>query len=176
MKFFSAKDGFKTDTFCVSGRTYPVDIHYLDKPIKNYVESAVYTVANIHRNNPKNSGDILVFLTGQEEINNFIELSHNYGLDQGDAIIMPLISGIPVERQLEVFAPTPHNKRKIVLSTNIAESSVTIENIAFVVDSCFVKMKFYNPKYDCDALYIIPASKFSLDQRAGRAGRTRRKF
>jgi HrpA-like RNA helicase len=89
---------------------------------------------------------------------------------------MPLISGIPIERQLEVFAPTPHNKRKIVLSTNIAESSVTIENIAFVIDSCFVKMKFYNPKYDCDALYIIPASKFSLDQRAGRAGRTRRKF
>jgi HrpA-like RNA helicase len=174
MKFFSSTDGFKTDIFCVNGRTYPVDIHYLDKPIKNYVESAVYTALNIHKNNPKNSGDILVFLTGQEEINNFIELSHDYGLGgQNDVLIMPLISGLPVEKQLEVFSPTPHNKRKIVLSTNIAESSVTIENIAFVIDSCFVKLKFYNPKYDSDALYIIPASKFSLDQRAGRAGRTR---
>jgi HrpA-like RNA helicase len=166
-------EGYKTDVFCINTRTYPVDIYYLDKPIKNYVESAVITAANIHKSNAKNSGDILIFLTGQEEINNFLELASSY-LNKSDVVILPLIAGLTVERQLEVFAPTPHNKRKIVISTNIAESSVTIENIAYVIDSCFVKMKFYNPKNDSDALYIIPASKFSLDQRAGRAGRTRR--
>ena len=113
-------------------------------------------------------------MTGQEEINNFIEISTSYGLNKNDILLLPLMAGLPIEKQLEVFAPTPHNKRKIVLSTNIAESSVTIENIAYVIDTCYVKMKFYNPKYDSDALYIIPASKFSLNQRAGRAGRTRR--
>ena len=128
----------------------------------------------IHKNYPINSGDILIFLTGQEEINNFIELSSGSGLDKNDVVILPLCSGLNIERQLEVFKPTPHNKRKIVLSTNIAEASVTIDNIAYVIDSCFVKMKFYNNKLDSDALYIIPASKFSLDQRSGRAGRTRR--
>ena len=77
---------------------------------------------------------------------------------------------------MEVFKPVSGNRRKIVVSTNIAEASITIDNIAYVVDSCYMKMKFYNPKIDAEALYIIPASKFSLDQRAGRAGRTRRKF
>ena len=77
---------------------------------------------------------------------------------------------------MEVFKPVSGNRRKIVVSTNIAEASITIDNIAYVVDSCYMKMKFYNPTIDAEALYIIPASKFSLDQRAGRAGRTRRKF
>lgn len=88
-------------------------------------------------------------------------------------MILPLCAGLPITRQLEVFSPTPHNKRKIVISTNIAEASVTIDNIAYVIDSCLVKMKFYNSQTDTDGLFVIPASKFSLDQRAGRAGRTR---
>jgi ATP-dependent RNA helicase DDX35 len=131
------------------------------------------TVLSIHKSHDINSGDILVFLTGQEEINNFMEYSSYTDLNKNDVLILPLCSGLNIERQLEVFKPTPHNKRKIVLSTNIAEASVTIDNIAYVVDCCFVKMKFYNNKIDSNALYIIPASKFSLDQRAGRAGRTR---
>lgn len=102
-----------------------------------------------------------------------MEYASHTALSRSDCIILPLCSGLNVDRQLEVFKPTPYNKRKIVLSTNIAEASVTIDNIAYVVDCCFVKMKFYNPRIDSDALFIIPASKFSLDQRAGRAGRTR---
>ena len=84
-----------------------------------------------------------------------------------------MFSGLNIDRQLDAFTPTPHNKRKIIVSTNIAEASVTIDNIAYVVDSCFVKLKFNNHLNDSDALYIIPASKYSLDQRAGRAGRVR---
>jgi ATP-dependent RNA helicase DDX35 len=173
LKFFPKEENFVSNIFVVTGRTYPVDIYYVEQPVKNYIESAVISANNIHKNYPKSSGDILVFLTGQEDINLFIEYANNYGLDRGDVVILPLLAGLPVERQLEVFAPTPYNKRKIVVSTNIAEASVTIENIGFVVDSCLVKMKFYNSKIDADALYIIPASQFSLDQRAGRAGRTK---
>lgn len=171
--FFSKDEGFESNIFVIKGRTYPVDIFYTDKPVKNYIESAVITAANIHKQAERNSGDILVFLTGQEDINLFFDYASSYGLDQKDVILLPLCAGLPVERQLQVFAPTPHNKRKIVVSTNIAEASVTIENIAYVIDSGLVKMKFYNAKIDADAMYIIPASKFSLDQRAGRAGRTR---
>jgi HrpA-like RNA helicase len=173
LNFFSKHDGFKSDIFVVSGRTYPVDIFYLDKPIKNYVESAVLTAINIHKQNDRNSGDILVFLTGQEDINLFLELASLHHLNKSNILLMPLYSGLPMEKQLEVFQPTPHNKRKIVIATNIAEASVTIENISFIIDSCFVKMKFYDSKLDSDGLFIIPASKFSLNQRAGRAGRTR---
>lgn len=174
MNFFSKESGFITNTFVIPGRTFPVDIYYTDSPVKNYVQASISTALTIHKNYPINSGDILVFLTGQEEINNFIELCGGTDLDKPNVLILPLCSGLNIERQLEVFKPTPYGKRKIVLSTNIAEASVTIDNIGFVIDSCFVKMKFYNSKIDTDALYIIPASKFSLDQRAGRAGRTRR--
>jgi len=173
LKFFPKEENYVSNIFVVSGRTYPVDIYYVEQPVKNYIESAVISAINIHKNNPKSSGDILVFLTGQEDINLFFEYANNYGLDRADVLILPLLAGLPVERQLEVFAPTPHNKRKIVVSTNIAEASVTIDNIGFVIDSCLVKIKFYNSKIDADALYIIPASQFSLDQRAGRAGRTK---
>jgi ATP-dependent RNA helicase DDX35 len=173
LNFFNKDSNFTSDIFLVTGRPYTVEISYLDIPVKNYILSAVLTASQIHRNNPKNSGDILVFLPGMEEINLFIEYAMNSGLDRSDVLLLPLCAGLSVDKQLQVFGPTPHNKRKIVIATNIAEASVTIENIAFVIDSCLVKMKFYSSKTDSDALFIIPASKFSIDQRAGRAGRTR---
>lgn len=173
MKFFSRNENFETKLFFISGRNYPVDIYYLDNPCKDYIQAALETCQSIHRTSPKNSGDILVFLTGQEEINTFIERSESVGLRRNDILIYPLYAGLNVDRQLDVFTPTPHNKRKIIVSTNIAEASVTIDNIAYVIDSCFVKLKFNNPMTDSDSLFVIPASKFSLDQRAGRAGRVR---
>jgi ATP-dependent RNA helicase DDX35 len=174
LDYFNKSDGFISNIFLITGRNYPVEISYLEKPIKNYIEASVITAMNIHKYNDRNSGDILVFLTGQEDINLFLEIAGRYNLDRkGDLLILPLCAGLPITRQLEVFSPTPHNKRKIVISTNIAEASVTIDNIAYVIDSCLVKMKFYNSQTDTDGLFIIPASKFSLDQRAGRAGRTR---
>ena len=94
-------------------------------------------------------------------------------MKRNDILIYPLFAGLNIDRQLDVFTPTPHNKRKIIVSTNIAEASVTIDNIAFVIDSCFVKLKFNNHLTDSDSLFVLPASKFSLDQRAGRAGRVR---
>lgn len=174
LDFFNKSDGFISNIFLITGRNYPVEISYLEKPINNYIEASVITAMNIHKYNDRNSGDILVFLTGQEDINLFLEIAGRYNLERkGDLLILPLCAGLPITRQLEVFSPTPHNKRKIVISTNIAEASVTIDNIAYVIDSCLVKMKFYNSQTDTDGLFVIPASKFSLDQRAGRAGRTR---
>jgi ATP-dependent RNA helicase DDX35 len=174
LDFFNKSDGFISNIFLITGRNYPVEISYLEKPINNYIEASVITAMNIHKYNDRNSGDILVFLTGQEDINLFLEIAGRYNLERkGDLLILPLCAGLPITRQLEVFSPTPHNKRKIVISTNIAEASVTIDNIAYVIDSCLVKMKFYNSQTDTDGLFVIPASKFSLDQRSGRAGRTR---
>jgi HrpA-like RNA helicase len=139
MKFFSRNENFESKLFFISGRNYPVDIYYLDNPCKDYIEAALETCHNIHRNSPKNSGDILVFLTGQEEISIFIQKSESFGLRRNDILIYPLFAGLNVDRQLDVFTPTPHNKRMT----------------------------------DSDSLFVIPASRFSLDQRAGRAGRVR---
>jgi HrpA-like RNA helicase len=101
-------------------------------------------------------------------------MARNSPLSKPDILICPLFAGLPLDSQLEVFNPTQYNKKKIVVSTNIAEASVTINEIAFVVDCCFVKLKHYNYQFDNDSLFVLPASKFSLDQRAGRAGRVRR--
>ena len=122
---------------------------------------------HIHRTNKIYTGDILVFLTGQDDIHKFIESASTIGLNRSDTLILPLYSGLSLDKQLEVFKPAPGNKRKIIVSTNIAEASITVDNIAYVVDSSYMKMKFYNQKIDAEALYIIPASKFSLDQSSG---------
>ncbi|KAL5576629.1 hypothetical protein UlMin_018328, partial [Ulmus minor] len=86
-------------------------------------------------------------------------------------IILPLYSGLPSADQELVFIPTPRGKRKVVISTNIAETSLTLEGTVYVVDSGFSKQRFYNPISDIKNLVVAPISKASARQRAGRAGR-----
>lgn len=86
-------------------------------------------------------------------------------------MIAPIYSNLSPELQLKIFLPTPKNARKIVLSTNIAETSLTIEGIVFVIDSGFVKQKIYDSRCGFESLVITPCSRASADQRAGRAGR-----
>lgn len=81
---------------------------------------------------------------------------------------------LPYSDQLKVFRPPEHNQRKVVISTNVAETSVTIPGIVYVIDSGFVKMKWFKPDTCVDTLIIVPISKASAEQRAGRAGRDRR--
>lgn len=90
-----------------------------------------------------------------------------------DALLpFPLHAGLTSEEQMAIFEPTPARSRKVIISTNIAEASVTIDGIRYVVDSGFVKMRVYNPKTDMDVLRVTPTSQASANQRAGRAGRT----
>ena len=73
--------------------------------------------------------------------------------------------------QVKIFEPAPYNTRKVIVSTNVAETSITIDGINFVVDPCFTKAKYFNPTLNMEQLMVIPASKASCNQRAGRSGR-----
>jgi len=153
----------------VQGRQFPVDILYLHEPVRDYIRSCVDTVLAIHRN--EDWGDVLVFLPGGEEIDTAIALlNEEY---QGDTMFyLPLYSALPAHAQIKVFDPTPPNTRKVVLATNIAEASITIDGVRFVVDSGFVKLNFFDVRSGLDALITCPTSRASATQRAGRAGRT----
>ncbi|KAJ2958377.1 hypothetical protein NQ176_g11185 [Zarea fungicola] len=159
----------------LEGRTFPIDLLFLDAPAENYVERAISTVVDIHTQ--EGEGDILVFLTGREEIDFAVQaiserapqLETKYGPLQP----MPLYAGLTTEEQMYVFDSPPKGTRKVVFSTNIAEASVTIDGIVFVVDSGYVKLRAYNPKTGIESLTATSISKASAAQRAGRAGRTR---
>ena len=159
----------------LEGRMYPVDAHYLEEPAEDYVERAVKTVFDIHASEPE--GDVLVFLTGREEIDNAIQMiaDRATSLNPRAASILPLplYAGLTSEQQLYVFEPAPENTRKVIVSTNIAEASVTIDGVVYVIDCGFVKLRAFNPKTGIETLTATPVSKASATQRAGRAGRTK---
>lgn len=166
----------------VSGRTFPVETFFTQEPETDYVEAAIRTVLYIHQ--AEDEGDVLLFLTGEEEIEDACrkiraegeELAQN-GL-AGPVLVVPLYSSLPPYQQQKIFDPAPpaRNKlpgRKVVVSTNIAETSLTIDGIVYVVDPGFCKQKVYNPRIRVESLLVTPISKASAMQRAGRAGRTR---
>ncbi|KFA80500.1 hypothetical protein S40288_02078 [Stachybotrys chartarum IBT 40288] len=159
----------------IEGRAYPVDLLYLDSPAEDYVEKAIDTVLQIHTQ--EGEGDILVFLTGREEIEYALQtVSERAGeLDSrhGPLQVMPLYAGLSTEQQMYVFDKAPQGTRKVVFSTNIAEASVTIEGIVYVIDTGFVKLRAYNPETGIESLTATPVSKAAASQRAGRAGRTK---
>lgn len=159
----------------LEGRMYPVDALYLEEPAEDYVERAVKTIFDIHAN--EIDGDILLFLTGREEIDTAIQMiaDRSRSLHPRAPAIMPLplYAGLSSEQQLYVFEPAPENTRKVIVSTNIAEASVTIDGIVYVIDCGFVKLRAFNPRTGIETLTATPISKASATQRAGRAGRTK---
>ena len=168
----------------VPGRTHPVEIFYTPEPAVDYVKSALETVLQIHATEPE--GDILLFLTGEEEIEDAcrkIQLEADEmtrETDAGPLKVYPLYGTLPPQQQQRIFdpAPPPARKggppgRKVIVGTNIAETSLTIDGIVYVVDPGFSKQKVYNPRIRVESLLVSPISKASAQQRAGRAGRTR---
>jgi len=162
--------------FNVPGRRFPVGIHYAAKPEANYLEAAVITSLQVHVTQPL-GGDILVFLTGQEDIEEAAEMlqSRMRGLGSRvpELIILPIYASLPTELQAKIFEPTAPGARKVVLATNIAETSITIDNIVYVVDPGYCKQNAYSPQTGTDTLKVVPISQASADQRAGRAGRVK---
>ncbi|KAL3090174.1 hypothetical protein niasHS_006626 [Heterodera schachtii] len=166
----------------VPGRTFPVEIFYTPEPERDYLEAAVRTVIQIHVCEEV-EGDILLFLTGQEEIEDACKRIRrelqNLGPETGDLLCIPLYSTLPPNQQQRIFDSAPPNKangaisRKCVVSTNIAETSLTIDGVVFVIDPGFSKQKVYNPRIRVESLLVCPISKASAMQRAGRAGRTK---
>lgn len=166
----------------VPGRLHPVEVFYTQKPEPDYVEASVRTVVQIHACEPP--GDVLLFLTGEEEIEDACRKISNgiakLGKSAGPADVYPLYSTLPPAQQQRIFDPAPPAARhggppgrKIIVSTNIAETSLTIDGIVYVVDPGFVKQKVYNPRSRVESLLVSPISRASAHQRAGRAGRTR---
>ncbi|KAG9318354.1 P-loop containing nucleoside triphosphate hydrolase protein [Chiua virens] len=158
----------------LEGRMYPVEIAYLEGPTADYVKMAVEVTWKI--NSQHEAGDILVFLTGREDIQQFLEAITELipTLPRGLPQIVPLAlhSGLSMEEQLQVFSLGHSNSRKVIAATNIAEASVTIAGVKFVVDCGFVKIRSYNPSSSLSSLSTVPVSLASATQRAGRAGRT----
>ncbi|XP_018575762.1 probable ATP-dependent RNA helicase DHX35 [Anoplophora glabripennis] len=161
----------------VEGRQFPVDIFYVAEPVPCYVQASVDTVLRI--NSSKEHGDILVFLTGQEEVERAVRLlnEHAHLIEESKRkekmFVLPMYGSLPYYEQLKVFKPAPEGHRKVVVATNVAETSVTIPGIVHVVDCGFVKMKWFNSETHTDSLITLPISKASASQRAGRAGRLR---
>jgi pre-mRNA-splicing factor ATP-dependent RNA helicase DHX38/PRP16 len=159
--------------FIIPGRTFPVDIQYSRSPCEDYVDSAVKQVLAIHVS--QGPGDILVFMTGQEDIEITCELvAERLKLlnDPPKLSILPIYSQMPADLQAKIFDRAAPGVRKVIVATNIAETSLTVDGIMYVVDAGFSKLKVYNPKMGMDTLQITPISQANASQRAGRAGRT----
>ncbi|KAL0491769.1 ATP-dependent RNA helicase dhx [Acrasis kona] len=165
---------FNCPIFTIPGRTFLVEIFYTKEPESDYLNAALITVMQIHLTEP--SGDILLFLTGQEEIDTacqiLFERMKQLGNNVPELRILPIYSALPSEVQSQIFEPAPPGSRKVVVGTNIAETSITIDGIFYVVDPGFVKQNCYNAKTGVDSLMVVPISKAAARQRAGRAGRT----
>ncbi|XP_061360764.1 probable pre-mRNA-splicing factor ATP-dependent RNA helicase DEAH4 [Gastrolobium bilobum] len=160
----------------IPGKLYPVEILYSKERPSSYLESSLKTALDIHVREPE--GDILIFMTGQDDIEKLVSKLEDkvQALEEGscmDAIVLPLHGSLPPELQVRVFSPPPPNCRRIIVATNIAETSLTVDGVVYVIDSGYVKQRQYNPSSGMYSLDVVQISKVQANQRAGRAGRTR---
>lgn len=165
--------------FTIPGRTFPVDTLFSKSTCSDYVDAAVKQVMTVHLQNyskyKRNDGDILVFMTGQEDIEMTCELVREKLalLDDPPPLdVYPIYSTMPADLQRKIFDKPSETRRKVVVATNIAETSLTVDGIKYVVDTGLVKLKVYNPKLGMDTLQVVPISLANAQQRSGRAGRT----
>ncbi|XP_021899621.1 probable pre-mRNA-splicing factor ATP-dependent RNA helicase DEAH4 isoform X2 [Carica papaya] len=160
----------------VPGKLYPVEILYSKERPTSYLEASLRAAIEIHVREPE--GDILIFMTGQDDIEKLVSKLEDkvQTLEEGsctDAIILPLHGSLPPEMQVRVFSPPPPNCRRFIVATNIAETSLTVDGVVYVIDSGYVKQRQYNPSAGMYSLDVVQISKVQANQRAGRAGRTR---
>ena len=165
---------FDCPDFKIPGRTFQVENLYAKDAQEDYLEASLITVMQIHLSEP--AGDILIFLTGQEEIDTCAEILYGRMKALGDLapelIILPVYGSLPSEMQSRIFEAAPPGSRKCIIATNIAEASLTIDGIYYVIDPGFCKQKVFNAKLGMDSLVVCPISQASAMQRSGRAGRT----
>ncbi|KAL3636450.1 hypothetical protein CASFOL_020997 [Castilleja foliolosa] len=176
----------------VPGKLFPVEIQHSSERPKSYLEACLKAAIDIHVREPE--GDILIFMTGQDDIEKLVSKLEEriQNLEEGscmDAVIYPLHGSLPPELQVDsladlfddygqisgirVFSPPVPNCRRFIVSTNIAETSLTVDGVVYVIDSGFVKQRQYNPSTGMYSLDVTQISKVQANQRAGRAGRTR---
>ncbi|XP_068697399.1 ATP-dependent RNA helicase DHX33-like [Montipora foliosa] len=158
----------------IEGRQHPIQMMYTVEQQKDYVHAALVTIMQLHQEMPP-GGDILVFLTGQDEIESLAKLvtdcAQHCASDCPELLVCPMFASLPSQHQMKVFISAPLGKRKVILATNIAETSITIPGVKYVIDTGFVKGKAFHPKTGLDMLQVQPVSKAQARQRTGRAGR-----
>jgi ATP-dependent helicase HrpA len=164
-----ATDGVDAPVIEVTGRTYPVEVRY--RPFgddrgddRDQVQAIVDAVAELER---EGHGDVLVFLSGEREIHDTADALR--GRDRGGTDVLPLYARLSSAEQLRIFQP--HRGRRIVLSTNVAETSLTVPGVRFVVDAGTARISRYSRRLKVQRLPIEPISQASANQRAGRCGR-----
>ncbi|KAI9793638.1 MAG: putative ATP-dependent RNA helicase dhr2 [Candelina submexicana] len=158
----------------IEGRQYPVKIMYTPQPVQDFVDAALRTIFQIHYKEPM-PGDILAFLTGQNTVEALETLVNDYTLGMGPEVpkilVLPLFAALPGAAQDRVFQPAPPRTRKVILATNIAETSVTVSGVRYVIDCGKAKTKHFRTRLGLDSLLVKPISKSAAIQRKGRAGR-----
>ncbi|KAA8492608.1 putative pre-mRNA-splicing factor ATP-dependent RNA helicase DEAH2 [Porphyridium purpureum] len=161
----------------IPGRMYPVEINFEAKAVEDYVLACVDRAVSIHLRRSVEDGDILIFLTGEDEIETARrELNSAFAAPafrDKPAIVLPCYAAMAPRSLQRVFEPAPALTRKIVIATTIAETSITIDGVVFVIDSGYAKQKIYHPGYRIESLLVREISKDQAKQRAGRAGRTK---
>jgi HrpA-like RNA helicase len=162
-------EGDKDNSVAIEGKMFPVQVFYeKDIPFDfDYTQAAADKVKHIIDNHL--DGDILIFMPGKKEINLTIENILTTVGDQ-DLEILPLHAELPPEEQDKIFLPT--NKRRVIVATNVAETSVTIDGVIHVIDSGLIKQTQFNPRSGIEQLVLTEHAISGLDQRKGRAGRT----
>uniref|UniRef100_A0A2K6CF42 RNA helicase n=1 Tax=Macaca nemestrina TaxID=9545 RepID=A0A2K6CF42_MACNE len=157
----------------LEGRSWQHPIQGFTQHLRMSSHAACLSI-QIHRMSPP-SQDILVFLTGQEEIEAMSKTCRDIAKHLPDGcpalLVLPLYASLPYAQQLRVFQGAPKGYRKVIISTNIAETSITITGIKYVVDTGMVKAKKYNPDSGLEVLAVQRVSKTQAWQRTGRAGR-----
>jgi ATP-dependent helicase HrpB len=153
-----------------SGRTFPVNIEYLSRPVRPD-EDKIWDVAaeSLEQIADANDGDVLVFMPGAYEISRTVEAIRHSRVGS-EFLVLPLHGELPVADQDAAVAQYEH--RKVVVATNVAETSLTIDGIRLVIDSGLARIPRYDPQRGINTLLIEKISRASADQRAGRAGRT----
>eukprot|EP00913_Durusdinium_trenchii_P016621 g15624.t1 len=122
-------------------------------------------------------GDVLCFLCGEEEIEKACAEIQARAEETGqETLVLPLYSSLPMNQQRRVFPPAPEGTRKIIVATNIAETSLTIDGVVFVVDPGLFKQMLYNPRTHVESLLVSPISKASAMQRVGEPCSLRARF
>ncbi|OQR94373.1 DEAD/DEAH box RNA helicase [Achlya hypogyna] len=157
----------------IPGRMHPVEIFYTAKALPDYLDAVLVTTLQIHLDNPDNNGSVLVFLTGQDDIETMEGLLTDYGTrlpaTAAKLLVCPIFSAMPREAQMLAFEPAPRGVRKVILATNIAETSITINGVRFVVDAGLVKQRSFVGHME--HLQVESISQAQAWQRSGRAGR-----
>jgi HrpA-like RNA helicase len=158
------------------GRAFPVSVTYTPTLERAYVPLAVDTVRRIHTEEPR--GHVLVFTAGHAEaaqtaaaIEADLLALHAKGVAMEDFVVLVAHGGQPSKELKKIFLPTAEGTRKIVVATSLAETSLTIDGVCYVVDTGYTREKVFRHRSCVQATATVPTSRSSADQRAGRAGR-----